>query len=160
VRKRRCSNVEGDQRTNQRSSSGTIIRRGHPRSDETVRYARQDRKRPTNAGDGGSCESRCHDRLPGIQSQLALTRLKTRVDSVISREAKKYLRNTGGTQVRVKARINETGDVAVTGVVEGNPILNNVVRDAVVQWKFSPIRDASGVRCVDTEIPLVLKLRE
>ena len=60
----------------------------------------------------------------------------------------------------MKASINETGDVAVTGVVEGNPILNNVVRDAVVQWKFSPIRDASGVRCVDTEIPMVLKPHE
>jgi hypothetical protein len=95
-----------------------------------------------------------------MQSQLALARLKTRVDPVISDEAKNDLRNTGATQVRVKARINETGDVAVTGVVEGNPILNNVVRDAVVQWKFSPIRDASGIRCVDTEIPMVLKLRE
>jgi hypothetical protein len=95
-----------------------------------------------------------------MQPQLALTRLKTRVDPVISEEAKNYLRKTGGAQVRVKARINETGDVAVTGVAEGNPILNNVVRDAVVQWKFSPIRDASGARCVDTEIPMVLKLRE
>jgi tetratricopeptide (TPR) repeat protein len=95
-----------------------------------------------------------------MQSQLALTRLKARVDPVITAEAKNYLKKSGATQVRVKARINENGDVAVTGMADGNPILNSVVRDAVVQWKFSPIRDASGLRCVDTEFPLLLKLRE
>jgi outer membrane biosynthesis protein TonB len=82
------------------------------------------------------------------------------VNPVFGEEAKSYLRNTWTTQVHVKARINESGDVAVTGVVEGNPMLNNVVRNAVVQWKFSPIRDASSLRCVDTEIPMVLKPRE
>ena len=54
----------------------------------------------------------------------------------------------------------ETGDVNVTGMPDSNPILSKVVRDAVNQWKFIPIRDASGLRCVDTEIPLALKFRE
>ena len=37
-------------------------------------------------------------------------------------------------------------------VIGTNVILNNSVRTAVEKWKFSPIVDASGPRCVDTEI--------
>jgi tetratricopeptide (TPR) repeat protein len=112
---------------------------------------------PDSAAPAKATPTGCLD----MQSQLALARLKTRVDPTISEDVKNYLRkNSGAAQVRVKARINENGDVAVTGIIEGNPLLNNVVRNAVVQWKFSPIRDASGIRCVDTEIPMLLKLRE
>jgi tetratricopeptide (TPR) repeat protein len=96
-----------------------------------------------------------------MQSQLALTRLKTRVDPTVTTELRQYLKNNGEMVVRVKARINESGDVSVTGLNENsNPILGTVVRNAVNQWKFSPIRDASGLRCVDTEIPIVMKFRE
>jgi hypothetical protein len=93
-----------------------------------------------------------------MQPQLALARLKTRVDPVMTTDLRNYFKNTGEFVVRVKARINETGDVNVTGMPEGNPILNNIVRNAVAQWKFTPIRDENGTRCVDTEIPLVLKM--
>jgi tetratricopeptide (TPR) repeat protein len=95
-----------------------------------------------------------------MDSQLALTRLKTRVDPAIPVELRSFMKNNGPLVVRAKARINETGDVNVTGMSDSNPILSKVVRDAVNQWKFIPIRDASGLRCVDTEIPLALKFRE
>jgi len=96
----------------------------------------------------------CFDMLP----QLALTRLKTRVDPVFNNEIRLYLRANPQVVVRVKARINENGDVTVTGMPDGNPILNTAVREAVKQWKFAPVRDDTGPRCVDTEIVLSLKL--
>lgn len=95
-----------------------------------------------------------------MQTQLALTRLKTRVDPVLTNELRAYLKNNTENVVRVKARINENGDTTVTGMPDGNPILNNVIKTAVSQWKFTPIRDGNGVRCVDTEIPIVLKLAQ
>src|SRR5262249_3922176 len=93
-----------------------------------------------------------------MQSQLVLTRLKTRVDPVITNEMRYYLKSSAQVVVRVKARITETGDLIVTSMQDGNPIINAAVRSAVSQWKFSPIRDNNGVRCVDTEIPIVIKL--
>jgi tetratricopeptide (TPR) repeat protein len=95
-----------------------------------------------------------------MQPQLALTRLKTRVDPIITSDVRNYLKNTAQVIVRVKARISETGDVTVSGTPEGNPILNNVVRNAVAEWKFAPIRDQNGPRCVDTEIPIIMKLAQ
>jgi tetratricopeptide (TPR) repeat protein len=94
-----------------------------------------------------------------MQSQLALARLKTRVDPVITKELRAFLKSE--TVVRVKARINETGDVTVTGMPDNtNPVLNNVISNAVSQWKFTPIRDQSGPRCVDTEFSIVLKISQ
>src|SRR5205809_510126 len=93
-----------------------------------------------------------------MQSQLALTRLRSRVDPAITGELRLYLKINPQAVVRVKARINESGDVTVTGITDGNPLLNNAVRAAVTQWKFTPVRDDSGARCVDTEITLALKL--
>jgi tetratricopeptide (TPR) repeat protein len=93
-----------------------------------------------------------------MQTALALARLKTRVDPYITSDLRTYLKNNVATTVRVKVKISETGDVTVTGMPDGNPILNNTVRNAVLQWKFIPIRDQSGPRCVDTEIPIVLKV--
>jgi len=95
-----------------------------------------------------------------MQSQLALTRLKTRVDPVFTNELRLYLKANPQVVVRVKARINENGDVTVTKMPDGNPILNSAVREAVAQWKFAPIRDDAGVRCVETEIVLSLKLAQ
>jgi TonB family protein len=95
-----------------------------------------------------------------MQTQLVLTRLKTRVDPVITNELRTYLKNNSQVVTRVKARINETGDVSVMGIADGNPILNNAVRAAVTAWKFSPIRDQNGPRCVDTEIPITIKLSQ
>jgi hypothetical protein len=93
-----------------------------------------------------------------MQPQLALARLKTRVDPAISNELRVYLKNSTQVSVRTKVRISETGDVTVTGVPAGNPVFNTVVSNAVAQWKFVPARDQNGPRCVDTEIPLVIKL--
>jgi len=95
-----------------------------------------------------------------MQSQLALTRLKTRVDPVITNEMRNYLKNTANVVVRVRARISETGDVTVMAMQDGNPILNAAVRNAVVAWKFTPIRDNTGARCVETEIPFLIKLSQ
>jgi hypothetical protein len=94
-----------------------------------------------------------------MQSQLALTRLKSRVDPVLPADVRYYLKNTAQVVVRVKTKISESGDVTVLGVTDGNPILNSAVRNAVTEWKFVPVRDSSGPRCVLTEIPIVIKLQ-
>ena len=93
-----------------------------------------------------------------MQSQLAMTRLRSRVDPAITGELRLYLKINPQAVVRVKARINEAGDVTVTGITDGNPLLNSAVRGAVTQWKFTPVRDDIGPRCVDTEITFALKL--
>ncbi len=93
-----------------------------------------------------------------MQSQLALTRLKTRVDPAITNEVRYYLKSNTQIVVHVKARISESGDVTVMSMSDGHPLLNSAVRSAVTQWKFTPIRDQSGARCVDTDIPIVIKL--
>jgi outer membrane biosynthesis protein TonB len=71
-----------------------------------------------------------------------------------------YLKNTANVVVRVRAKISETGDVTVMAMQDGNPILNAAVRNAVVAWKFTPIRDNTGARCVETEIPFLIKLSQ
>ena len=93
-----------------------------------------------------------------MQSQLAMTRLRSRVDPAITGELRLYLKINPQAVVRVKARISEAGDVTVSGIADGNPLVNTAVRGAVTQWKFTPVRDDSGPRCVDTEITFALKL--
>ena len=95
-----------------------------------------------------------------MQPQLALARLKTRVDPTIPSELRSYLKSTGQVTVHVKVRISGTGDVTVNSVDDSNPVFGNVIRNAVTQWKFSPIRDQNGLRCVDTDIPMVIKLAQ
>ena len=96
-----------------------------------------------------------------MQPQLVLARLKTRVDPVISNDLRTNLsRNNPNIVVRVKARISETGDVTVSAMPVGNPMLKSAISSAIVRWKFTPIRDDNGPRCVDTEIPFALKLVE
>jgi len=90
-----------------------------------------------------------------MESQLALTRLKTRVDPEIPAASRAYVQNSRVT-VRVKARIEESGAVTVIDASGSNAVLNGSVRTAVERWKFAPIADKSGPRCVDTEIPIVL----
>jgi hypothetical protein len=100
-----------------------------------------------------NASGKCFD----MQPELVLARLRTRVAPAITSEMRNYFKN-GQVTVHVRARISETGDVTVTGMPDGNPVLNDVVRTAVSQWKFAQIRDQSGPRCVDTEIPLVIGL--
>jgi len=90
-----------------------------------------------------------------MDSQLALARLKTKVDPEIPPGSRAYLQNTQIT-VKVKARIDESGTVTNADATGSNVILNNAVRNAVERWKFSPVSDKSGPRCVNTEIPVVM----
>jgi tetratricopeptide (TPR) repeat protein len=90
-----------------------------------------------------------------MSTQLALARLKSRVDPQFSAYELAQLRGSPLT-VRVKARIDEKGDVTASELHGGNPLLYRAVRIAVDQWKFSPAVVQSGARCVDTEIPLVI----
>jgi TonB family protein len=92
-----------------------------------------------------------------LDYRVAMTRLiaKSKVDPEIPREARPYIQ--GGTvTVRVRVRIDEAGNVASTDTPGGNPMFNNAVRNAVERWKFTPALDASGPRCVDTDIPMVI----
>jgi tetratricopeptide (TPR) repeat protein len=90
-----------------------------------------------------------------MSAQLAMARLKTRVNPDISPALQSFIRGNPVT-VRVKARIDESGNVTVSDAQGTNPSLNSAVRTAVEKWKFSPIIDQNGSRCVDTEIPIVV----
>src|SRR5439155_9930164 len=86
-----------------------------------------------------------------MSSVLAMARLKTRVNPELNPAFQGFMRGSQVT-VRVKTRIDESGNVSVTDTQGGNPTLNAAVRAAVERWKFTPIIDQSGTRCVDTEI--------
>jgi TonB family protein len=90
-----------------------------------------------------------------IDYRVALTRLKTRVEPEIPREARPYIQSSSVT-VRVKIRVDALGNVISSETPGGNPIFNNAVKSAVDRWKFSPAMDTTGARCVDTEIPMVI----
>jgi hypothetical protein len=87
----------------------------------------------------------------------ALVHLKSRVYPDISPQVATFLRNSQ-VVVHVKVRINQDGSVTPKEATGGNLIINDAVSDAVAQWKFSPIRDQAGVRCVDTEIMMNLSM--
>jgi hypothetical protein len=91
--------------------------------------------------------------------QLALTRLKTRVDPQFSPYIVSLMKDSPVT-VRVKTKISEAGDTAAGDLNGGNALLYDSIRAAVNQWKFSPAIVQGEARCVDTEIPIVLKFTE
>jgi hypothetical protein len=91
-----------------------------------------------------------------MNAPLVMARLKTRVNPSISQTLQDSVRGSQIT-IRVKGRIDESGNLNVTDTQGSNPSINMAVNMAVKQWKFSPIIDANGSRCVDTEIPIVLK---
>jgi thioredoxin-like negative regulator of GroEL len=90
-----------------------------------------------------------------MSSPLALARLKTRVDPQFPPMVASQITTTQIT-VRVKATINEKGEVAAKDVQSENSFVNNAVKAAVEQWKFFPAVIESEARCVDTEIPIVI----
>jgi len=90
-----------------------------------------------------------------IDYRVAMTRLKTKVEPEIPREARPYIQSSSVT-VRVKIRVDAIGNVISSETPGGNPIFNNAVKSAVDRWKFSPAMDTTGARCVDTEIPVVI----
>jgi len=96
-----------------------------------------------------------HTGCTTMNTQLALARLKTRVDPHFAPFIVSQLKLSPVT-VRVKARINDKGDVVRTEMQGGNPLLYNGVRDAFEQWKFSPAVIDGAQRCMDTEIPIVI----
>jgi TonB family protein len=91
-----------------------------------------------------------------MNSVLAMARLKTRVNPEINAALQGFMHGSQVT-VRVKARIDESGNVTVSETEGGNPTVNAAVRSAVDRWKFNPIIDQTGSRCVDTEIPIFLR---
>jgi hypothetical protein len=92
-----------------------------------------------------------------MESQSALTRLKTRVDPQFPPQLVSRLKALPPT-FHVKARIDVNGNVVSTEIRGGDIILYSAVRTAVDQWKFLPARTESGARCVDTDIPITIHL--
>jgi hypothetical protein len=89
-------------------------------------------------------------------TSLAMARLKTKVNPEFSPGLQDFLRGSQMT-IRVKGKIDEGGSFTVTETEGSNPSVNAAVTAALGRWKFSPIIDQSGTRCVDTEIPIVLR---
>ena len=91
-----------------------------------------------------------------MSSVLAMARLKTRVNPELSPALQGFMHGSQ-TTVRVKARIDEAGNVTVSDTDGTNSMVSAAVRAAVEKWKFTPVIDQSGSRCVQTEIPIFLK---
>lgn len=91
-----------------------------------------------------------------VTTQLALARLKTQVNPVLTPAMQDYARRSP-TTVHVKTRIDEKGDVLVLDTLGTNPMLNDVVKSAVEKWKFAPVMDDKGARCAETDIPVIIK---
>jgi outer membrane biosynthesis protein TonB len=90
-----------------------------------------------------------------MESQLALHRLKTRVEPTFTPQALIYLQNSQVT-VTVKVRIEENGTVTVLEATGAHALVTSSVRNAVGNWKFTPAMDEKGPRCVDTDLPIVI----
>lgn len=88
-----------------------------------------------------------------MQAAAALIRLKTRVNPEVTREMLTYLQNSRLTVV-AKIRIDESGNVTLLETAGANVLFTNSLKAAVPQWKFTSTMDASGPRCVETEIPI------
>jgi tetratricopeptide (TPR) repeat protein len=86
---------------------------------------------------------------------LALARLKTRVDPQFPSFVLPQI-TTAQKTVRVKATINEKGDVTARDVEGDNSFLNAAVKSAIEQWKFFPAVIDGEARCVESEIPVVI----
>ena len=86
-----------------------------------------------------------------MNSQFALARLKVRVNPVVPPAFQDIARRSQ-LNVRVKARIDEKGELFVLSTEGESPMMNTAIRTAIQQWKFSPIVDQTGPRGVETEI--------
>jgi tetratricopeptide (TPR) repeat protein len=91
-----------------------------------------------------------------ITTQLALARLKVQVNPVLTPALQDIVKR-GPTTVQVKSRIDEKGGVTVLDTQSSSPLLNDVVRNAVEKWKFSPVMDDKGPRCAEVDIPIIIK---
>jgi hypothetical protein len=86
---------------------------------------------------------------------LALARLKTRVEPAMPPAVRTFFQNSQLT-IKIKARIDEGGNVSVSEATGANVVLTTSMRNAVEKWKFIPMADANGPRCVDTDFVIVL----
>jgi TonB family protein len=77
------------------------------------------------------------------------------MNPVIPPALQDFLRH-GPVTVRVKAKIDEKGEVTITNTQGSNPAFNDAVRAAVERWKFQPTIDENGPRCVETELPITM----
>jgi hypothetical protein len=92
-----------------------------------------------------------------MESQAALTRLKSRVDPQFPPQVVSRLKGLPVT-VHVKARIDVNGNVVSNEIRGGDISLYSAVRTAVDQWKFLPAMTGNGARCVDTDIPIAIHI--
>jgi tetratricopeptide (TPR) repeat protein len=90
-----------------------------------------------------------------MESALALVRLKSRVEPEIPAAVRTFIPSSGIT-ITIKARIDERGNVTVHDATGANPVITSAMRTAVEKWKFTPVADGDGPRCVDTEFPINL----
>jgi tetratricopeptide (TPR) repeat protein len=91
-----------------------------------------------------------------MATQLALARLKVRVNPDVPNSIQDMARRSPMT-VRVKVKIDERGDTEVLETIGDNAALNEAIRVALKEWKFSPAVDPQGPRCMETEIPVVVR---
>jgi hypothetical protein len=87
-----------------------------------------------------------------MATQFAMVRLKHRVDPELRGRAPLVPLN-----ISVKIRIDQNGNVSVKEIAGGDPYINEAMRAAVEQWKFLPAIVEDHIRCVDTELPIVLR---
>jgi hypothetical protein len=90
-----------------------------------------------------------------MDGALALIRLKSRVEPEIPAGVRTFISSSPVT-ILIKARIDERGNVTVIEATGANPVITSAMRTAVERWKFTPMADQDGARCVDTEFPINL----
>jgi len=88
-----------------------------------------------------------------MTSQLLMTRIKTRVNPTLTAAEVGRVSLT----IRAQVKIDKDGDVSVVSMQGGTPRVNDTVKAALLRWKFIPVTDEYGLRCVDSEIPLAIK---
>jgi tetratricopeptide (TPR) repeat protein len=88
-----------------------------------------------------------------MQAQQAMARIKSQIIPTIPPERMP----STPVNFRVKVRIDETGSVSVTEIAGSNSYLNQAMRVAIERWKFVPAVVQDQRRCVETELPVVLK---
>jgi hypothetical protein len=90
-----------------------------------------------------------------MEAQLALARLKTRVDPDIP----SALLGASPVTLHLAVRVGVNGNVSVRDIEGGSPRINDAVRHALAAWRFAPILDPAGPRCADIELPILIRPR-
>jgi hypothetical protein len=88
-----------------------------------------------------------------MPSQQAMARLKSQVSPNLPFERIP----SSPVSFRVKVRIDENGNVSVKEIEGSTAYVNEAMRAAIERWKFSPAVVQDQRRCVEAELPVVLK---